>query len=142
MCSGARSTRQARRPGLLVQHAEESPADYSFSHDQVREFAAAGLAPARRRAIHGAIVQLLLLGEPAPESLPLLAHHAKAAGDAPVCIRFSIQATRNALAASAPEEVLRVVELALPTASTPQRSEEHTSELQSQPNIVCRLLLE
>jgi DNA-binding CsgD family transcriptional regulator len=110
----------AVRTGLLVQHAEESPADYSFSHDQVREFAAAGLTPARRRAIHGAIVQLLMLGEPAPESLPLLAHHAKAAGDAAVCIRFSIQATRNALAASAPEEVLRVVELALPTASTPQ----------------------
>src|SRR2546430_13102007 len=26
--------------------------------------------------------------------------------------------------------------------STPQRSEEHTSELQSQSNLVCRLLLE
>src|SRR2546430_7093900 len=25
---------------------------------------------------------------------------------------------------------------------TPERSEEHTSELQSQPNLVCRLLLE
>src|SRR5207249_10378811 len=95
--------------GLLVTHRADAPADYSFSHDQVREFAAAGLTPARRRAIHAAIVQLLQTGEPAPQSLPLLAHHAKAAGDAAVCIRFSIQATRNALAASAPEEVLRVV---------------------------------
>jgi tetratricopeptide (TPR) repeat protein/DNA-binding CsgD family transcriptional regulator len=106
--------------GLLVQHPQDSAADYSFSHEQVREFAAASLTPARRRAIHGKIVELLLMGEPAPESLPLLAHHAKAAGDAAVCVRFSIQATRNALQANAPEEVLRVVELALPTASSSQ----------------------
>jgi DNA-binding NarL/FixJ family response regulator len=106
--------------GLLIQHPHDSPADYSFAHDQVREFAAATLAPARRRAVHAAIVDLLMVGDPAAESLPLLAYHAKAAGDAPVCIRFSLQAIGNALAASAPEEVLRVVELALPIASTPQ----------------------
>src|SRR2546430_11273649 len=29
-----------------------------------------------------------------------------------------------------------------PAAATPRRSEEHTSELQSQSNLVCRLLLE
>ncbi len=106
--------------GLLVQHAEDSAADYSFSHDQVREFAAAALTPARLRAIHAGIVDLLLVGEPAPESLPLLAHHAKAAGKASICVRFSIQATRNALAANAPEEVLRMVDLALPSASNSQ----------------------
>lgn len=106
--------------GLLVQHDQDAPADYSFSHDQVREFAVAGLTPARRRSIHAAIVDLLMVGDPAPQSLPLLAHHAKAAGDAVVCVRFSIQATQNALAAAAPEEVLRVIELSLPIASTPQ----------------------
>jgi DNA-binding NarL/FixJ family response regulator len=106
--------------GLLVQHAEDSAADYSFSHDQVREFASATLTPARRRAIHGSIVDLLLTGDPAPESLPLLAHHAKAAGNAAICVRFSIQATRNALGANAPEEVLRVVDLSLPAASSSQ----------------------
>jgi DNA-binding NarL/FixJ family response regulator len=106
--------------GLLTQHAEDSPADYGFAHEQVREFAAAGLTPARRRAIHAAIVDLLTAGEPAPESLPLLAYHAKAAGDAPMCVRFSLQAIGNALETSAPEEVLRVIELALPLASTPQ----------------------
>src|SRR5207247_689727 len=110
----------AVRQGLLTQHPTHAAADYSFSHDQVREFAAASLTPARRRAIHAAIVDLLMVGEPAPESLPLLAHHAKAAGDASVCVRFSIQATRNALAANAPEEVLRVIEVALPIAATPQ----------------------
>jgi tetratricopeptide (TPR) repeat protein/DNA-binding CsgD family transcriptional regulator len=110
----------AVRAGLLVQHAADSPADYSFAHDQVRELATTGLTPARRRAIHQAILNLLMVGEPAPESLPLLAYHAKAAGDATVCVRFSLQAIHNALAASAPEEVLRVVDMALPTAAAPQ----------------------
>src|SRR6266511_1284859 len=106
--------------GLLVQHREGSAADYSFAHDQVREFAAGLLTPTRRRAIHAAVVALLMAGDPAAESLPLLAHHARAAGDAPICVRFSIQATGNALAARAPEEVLRVVELALPCAPAAQ----------------------
>jgi DNA-binding NarL/FixJ family response regulator/tetratricopeptide (TPR) repeat protein len=107
----------AAATGLLVHSPEGSPADYRFAHEQVRDFATAGLTPARRRAIHAAVVDLLLVGEPAPQTLPLLAHHARAAGNAAVCVRFSIQASRNALAASAPEEVLRVVDLALPTAS-------------------------
>ena len=38
-----------------------------------------------------------------------------------MCVRFSVEASRNALAANAPEEVLRVVELALPSASTPEQ---------------------
>jgi DNA-binding CsgD family transcriptional regulator/tetratricopeptide (TPR) repeat protein len=106
--------------GLLLEQPEAAPADYSFPHEQVREFAADTLAPARRREIHAAIVDLLLAGEPAPETLPLLAHHARAAGDAQVCVRFSAQAAAAALAAHAPEEVLRVVEVALPQAATPQ----------------------
>ena len=106
--------------GLLAEHGEDAAADYSFLHEQVRDFAATTLTPARRRAIHAAIVELLLSGEPSPASLPLLAHHAKAAGDAGVCVRFSVEASRNALAASAPEEVLRVVEVALPSAASPQ----------------------
>jgi DNA-binding CsgD family transcriptional regulator/tetratricopeptide (TPR) repeat protein len=106
--------------GLLTEHAEDAAADYSFQHEQVRDFAAASLTQARRQAIHGAIVELLLSGEPSRESLPLLAYHAKAAGDGAVCVRFSIEASRNALAANAPEEVLRVIELALPSAATSQ----------------------
>ncbi|HEX9122659.1 MAG TPA: AAA family ATPase [Actinomycetota bacterium] len=116
----AETLRPAVAAGLLLQHGADSPADYSFAHEQVREFAAGTLTPARRRGVHQAIVQLLLAGEPTAESLPVLAHHARAAGDAAVCVRFSIEATRNALAANAPEEVLRVVELALPTASAAQ----------------------
>ena len=106
--------------GLLAEHAEQAAADYSFQHEQVRDFAAGTLTQARRQALHAAIVALLLSGEPSPESLPLLAYHAKAAGDAAVCVRFSIEASRNALAANAPEEVLRVIELALPSAASSQ----------------------
>jgi DNA-binding CsgD family transcriptional regulator/tetratricopeptide (TPR) repeat protein len=106
--------------GLLLQHQEASPADYSFAHEDVREFAASSLSAARRREVHQAIVQLLLAGEPVPESLPLLAQHARAAGDATVCVRFATEATKNALAVHAPEEVLRVVDLALPVAATPE----------------------
>ncbi len=106
--------------GLLMAHGESSAADYSFPHEQIREFAAATLTGTRRRAIHAAIVELLLLGEPSPASLPLLAQHAKAAGDAVLCVRFALDAATNALAANAPEEVLRVVELALPSAASSQ----------------------
>jgi tetratricopeptide (TPR) repeat protein/DNA-binding CsgD family transcriptional regulator len=116
----SRTLAPAVAAGLLVQHGGDSSADYSFPHEQVQEFAMGTLLPERRRAIHSAIVRMLLSGEPAPASLPLLAHHAKAAGDSPICVRFSVEATRNALAANAPEEVLRLVELALPLAATPQ----------------------
>ncbi|HTG47299.1 MAG TPA: AAA family ATPase [Actinomycetota bacterium] len=116
----AASLAPAVTAGLLLPHTEGSPADYSFPHEQVQEFAMDTLLPERRRAIHAAIVGLLMAGEPAPASLPLLARHAKAAGDAGICVRFSVAASRNALAANAPEEVLRMVELSLPLAATPR----------------------
>jgi DNA-binding CsgD family transcriptional regulator len=106
--------------GLIIEQQEGSAADYSFQHEQVRAFVVSTLRPPDRRAVHQAIVTLLMSGEPSPASLPMLARHAKAAGDAAVCVRFSLEASRNALAANAPEEVLRVVELALPSAATPQ----------------------
>jgi DNA-binding CsgD family transcriptional regulator/tetratricopeptide (TPR) repeat protein len=107
--------------GLLNQHEEGAPADYSFTHEQVRQFALASLSPPRRRAIHAAIVRMFTdEGEPPVESLSLLARHAAAAGDTDRCARFSIAATRAALAAHAPEELLRTVDVALPAISDPQ----------------------
>src|SRR2546430_7574598 len=38
--------------------------------------------------------------------------------------------------------VMPVLQFVVPAWKVPQRSEEHTSELQSQSNLVCRLLLE
>jgi DNA-binding NarL/FixJ family response regulator len=108
----------AVQTGLLVEHPEGSPADYGFTHDQVREFASATLTPARRRAIHIAIVDMLTAdGDPPAASLSLLAHHAVAAGDTDRAARFSIAAAKAALEARAAEEVLRIVDLALPAAS-------------------------
>src|SRR5918992_637400 len=107
--------------GLLVEFSEGAAADYRFTHDQVKEFAAGELTAARRRAIHAAIVEILTAdGEPAAESLPVVARHAVAAGDVERAARLSVDAARAALLARAPEEVLRVVELALPAAAAPQ----------------------
>ncbi|HEX2029377.1 MAG TPA: LuxR C-terminal-related transcriptional regulator, partial [Nitriliruptorales bacterium] len=107
--------------GLLLEPGHAAAADYTFTHEQVREFAAASLTPARRRSIHGAIVELIAGdGDPPRESLSLLARHALAAGDADRAGRFSIDAARAALASRAPEEVLRVVDEALPAIAAAQ----------------------
>lgn len=107
--------------GLLIQHPEESAADYTFYHDRVREYATEMLTPPRQRAIHGAIVQMLLAGgHPTPESLPLITQHSLAAGQGELCAEHAVEAARNALNAHAPEEVLRLVALAKPVASSPK----------------------
>ncbi len=117
----AESLAHAARAGLLLEHSAGSPADYSFTHDQVREFAAALLTTERRRAIHTALVDMLTAGgDPPAESMSLLAHHALAAGDEGRALRFSISAARAALEARAAEEVLRIVDQALPAASAAQ----------------------
>jgi DNA-binding CsgD family transcriptional regulator/tetratricopeptide (TPR) repeat protein len=117
----AESLQPAVASGLLIQHDERSAADYSFTHDQIREYATASLTAPRRRAIHKAVVELLLSGgEPPPASLPLLAQHALAAGEPEMSTRFSIEAAKAALALHAPEEALRLVELAHPIATNPQ----------------------
>ena len=105
----------AVRAGLLLPQAQGEPADYTFTHEQVRQFAANQLSGARRRQVHAAVVDLLLEGgDPAPAGLPMLAQHALAAGDTVRAARFSIDAATAALASNAPEEALRLVEQALP----------------------------
>ncbi len=111
----------ATNAGLLLRHPEGAPADYTFTHEQVREFATGELAQSRRRAVHRAIVDLLLeSGEPTPAALPLIAHHALAGGDTERAARLSIDAAHAALQANAPEEALRLVEQALPNVTTSQ----------------------
>jgi DNA-binding NarL/FixJ family response regulator len=106
--------------GLLLAQAQNEPADYTFAHDQVRQFAMSQISVTRRRQVHAAIVDLLLeSGDPAPAALPMLAQHALAAGDMARAARFSIQAATTALDSNAAEEALRLVEQALPVVSTP-----------------------
>jgi DNA-binding CsgD family transcriptional regulator len=117
----AESLATAAQAGLLEELPAGSPADYRFTHDQIREFAAAMLTAERRRAIHSAIVDMLSAdGDPPPESMSLLSHHALAAGDPERAVRFSISAARAALESRAAEEALRVVDQALPAASAAQ----------------------
>jgi hypothetical protein len=72
----AESLAPAATAGLVVEHPAGSPADYSFTHDQVREYAAALLTAERRRAIHTALVDMLTAAgdppprEPAPPRTP------------------------------------------------------------------------
>jgi DNA-binding CsgD family transcriptional regulator/tetratricopeptide (TPR) repeat protein len=107
--------------GLLLQHADDAPADYSFTHEQIRAFAAARLSPPQRRAIHAAIVEILTArGDPPAASLPLIARHAVAAGQTELGARMSVEAARSALAAHAPEEALRLTDMAHPVASEPR----------------------
>ncbi len=104
--------------GLLLPHPEGDAADYTFTHEQVRDFSTAQLSNARRREVHRAVVDLLLEGgEPPAEGLQMLAQHALAAGDNERAARFSIDAATAALKSNAPEEALRLVEAALPVVS-------------------------
>jgi DNA-binding CsgD family transcriptional regulator len=107
--------------GLLTESQGGDGTDYRFVHEQVREHVAGTLAPARRRAIHLAVVDLLAAGgEATEESLPVLAEHAIAAGDVDRAARYAIDAARAALAARAPDETSRIVESALPIIDSPR----------------------
>jgi DNA-binding NarL/FixJ family response regulator/tetratricopeptide (TPR) repeat protein len=112
---------EAVAAGLLIQHSVGSAADYSFSHDRIRDYLTAQLTPPRRRAIHAAIVDMLGAGgDSEPACLQLLAQHALAAGQSDLAARAAIEAADNAVRMHAPEEALRLVDLAHPVASTPQ----------------------
>src|SRR4051794_29869008 len=106
--------------GLLLAQDAGGAADYTFTHEQVRQFAANLLSVARRRQVHAAVVDLLLEGgDPDPAGLPMLAQHALAAGDTARAARFSIEAAAAALESNAAEEALRLVDQALPVVSSP-----------------------
>lgn len=117
----AASLAPAVAAGLLVQLPRGSPADYSFTHEQIRQYAIDELAPTRRRAIHAAIVEIFTAtGEPTAECLAMLAQHALAAGQAELAARSAIKAAAAALEVHAAEEALRLVEVAHPVASSPR----------------------
>jgi DNA-binding NarL/FixJ family response regulator len=116
----AAALQPAVEAGLLLQHPERDAADYTFTHEQVREFAVNQLSNARRRDVHRKVIDLLLEGgEPPVEGLQMLAQHALAAGDTARAARFSIDAAAAALKSNAPEEALRLVDAALPVVSAP-----------------------
>jgi DNA-binding NarL/FixJ family response regulator len=118
----APSLEPAVAAGMLIEQPSDSPADYSFTHDQIRQYVVAALPASRRRIVHGAIVDMLSgdAGEPSRESLQLLAEHALAAGRNELCVRFAIGAARAALQSKAPDEALRMFHMVRAVASDPR----------------------
>ena len=124
--------------GLLNLDSTSLAADYRFTHERVREYVVTTLTQVRRRALHEAVMQLLTAGAGSrPESLPLIAQHALAAGHTELAVEMSTEAARNSARAGAPEEVLRLVGIAQPIASSPQ---ERVALLQLQDDALGMLL--
>jgi tetratricopeptide (TPR) repeat protein len=105
--------------GLIVEEPAGSRYDFSFSHDQIRASLLGSISRQRRRAIHGAIAESMV-AEGGTENLSMLAHHALQAGDQAMAVATSLQAARSALAMSAPEEAVRLIDATLPAASRPE----------------------
>lgn len=104
--------------GLIVEEPDESEYDFSFSHDQIRASLLADLPRRRQQAIHGAIAELLASREDQAD-LSMLAYHSMKAGDSKKAVSSAVEASRAALAESAPEESIRIIDATLPAASEP-----------------------
>lgn len=114
----AEDLESAVEAGLLVEEPESSGYDFSFSHDQIRASLLDSIPRRRRQAIHGAISEMLAARE-GPVDLSMLAHHAMRAGDNKKAVASAIDAAKSALAGSAPEESIRLIDSTLPAASDP-----------------------
>jgi len=107
--------------GLLIRLPPGSPADYSFAHEQIRQYSIEDLTPTQQRAVHASIVSMFTgSGQHSVECSALLAQHALAAGQTELAAQCSIEAATAALDVHAGEEALRLVDLAQPVASSPQ----------------------
>jgi tetratricopeptide (TPR) repeat protein len=103
--------------GLVFEEPDDSPYDFSFSHDQIRASLLDNLPRRRRQAIHGAIAEVLASRDAV--DLSMLAYHAMQAGDAEKAVTTAVAAATAALEGSAPEESLRLIDSTLPAASEP-----------------------
>ena len=106
--------------GLIVAERAGTGYDYSFSHDQIRASLLASLPRQRKRDIHQAIAEHLA-AEGGEQSLSMLAYHALEAGDQALAIDSAIRAAQTAVAMSAPEEAVRLIDATLPAASDPEK---------------------
>ncbi|WP_437684800.1 protein kinase domain-containing protein [Sorangium sp. So ce176] len=85
------------RAGVLVALAT-APERYAFRHPLLRDAVEARIPPARRRALHAAVLGRLLASPPAAGSRARIARHAAAAGDAPAAARAHAALAEEALA--------------------------------------------
>ncbi|WP_437963369.1 protein kinase [Sorangium sp. So ce260] len=85
------------RAGVLVA-LPSSPPRYAFRHPLLREAVEARIPPARRRALHAAVLRRLLGAPPAAGSRARIARHAAAAGDATAAAEAHAALAEEALA--------------------------------------------
>ncbi|AUX44311.1 serine/threonine protein kinase [Sorangium cellulosum] len=85
------------RAGVLVA-LPASPPRYTFRHPLLREAVEARVPPARRRALHGAVLRCLLDAPPAAGARARIARHAAAAGDAAAAAAAHAELAEEALA--------------------------------------------
>ena len=104
--------------GLIVEEADDAEYDFTFSHDQIRASLLDDMPRRRRQAIHGAITEILSSQE-GDVDLSMLAYHAMKSGNNQEAVSSAVAAAKAALAASAPEESIRLIDGTLPAASDP-----------------------
>ncbi|WP_437751423.1 protein kinase domain-containing protein [Sorangium sp. So ce1389] len=85
------------RAGVLVA-LPTSPPRYAFRHPLLREAVEVRIPPARRRALHAAVLQRLVRAPPAAGSRARIARHAAAAGDAAAAAEAHAELAEEALA--------------------------------------------
>ncbi|WP_437668869.1 protein kinase domain-containing protein [Sorangium sp. So ce131] len=85
------------RAGVLVT-LSASPPRYAFRHPLLREAVEAHVPPARRRALHAAVLRRLLDAPPAAGARARIARHAAAAGDAAAAAAAHAALAEEALA--------------------------------------------
>src|SRR5262249_60381571 len=97
------------------------------------------LSPARRSLFHTRLTPpfFFFTHPPTPEIYPLSLHDAL-----PISMATLSATSKTQLARTSRSRVSAAAGRSPSGSSSPPRSEEHTSELQSLTNLVCRLLLE
>jgi DNA-binding CsgD family transcriptional regulator len=85
----------------------------AFRHELARQAVEGTLSPVRRRALHAQVLRALLACENDPASLARLAHHAAAAEDATLVLRFAPEAARQASTQGAHREAVAHYQTAL-----------------------------
>jgi predicted ATPase len=85
----------------------------AFRHELARQAVEGALSPARRQSLHGAILRALLARGVEETSLARFAHHATAAEDAALVLRFAPEAARQAAARGAHREAIAHYQTAL-----------------------------
>jgi class 3 adenylate cyclase/tetratricopeptide (TPR) repeat protein len=104
--------------GLIIEEPDTTQYDFSFSHDQVRAALLDSISKQRRRAIHGAIAEVLASQDDGA-NLSILAYHSLKAGDDAKAIEIALRAARAAMGVAAPEESIRLIDATLSAASEP-----------------------